>query len=114
MEKQKATSRIPDLVIVYKGHGPYKRAGGTYDYAGVVEGEQLDLFLANGWYTTLPEAIDSVSAKSPKPIKENDDSPPTREELLQKASDLGLEFDKRIGNAKLQAMIEKALEGQGK
>lgn len=40
------------------------------------------------------------------------DEQPTRDELVQKATDLGLKFDGRTGDKKLLAMIEQAIKEQ--
>lgn len=41
----------------------------------------------------------------------DDNAPPTRAELEQKAHELGIKFDGRIGDKRLAALIEKHLKG---
>ncbi len=88
-EVQAADDQFPTLV--YKGHGPHSRAGGTYDYAAINDQEELDAKLADGWFTTLPEAIDAHD----KPAVKSDDAPATRAELETKAKELGIQFGKK-------------------
>ena|SRR3972149_3088119 len=101
---QTADDQFPTLV--YKGHGPHSRAGGTYDYAAANDKEEFDTKLADGWFTTLPEAIDAHD----KPVvKSEDNAPPTRKELETKAKELGIKFDKKTTDAELSDAITAAL-----
>lgn len=102
-EVQAADDQFPTLV--YKGHGPHSRAGGTYDYAAANDQEELDAKLADGWFTTLPEAIDAHD----KPAVKSDAAPATRAELETKAKELGIQFGKKTTDAELSASITKAL-----
>ena len=99
-----ADDQFPTLV--YKGKGPHSRAGGTYDYVAANDQEELDAKLADGWFTTLPEAIDAHD----KPVvKSEDNAPPTRKELEVKAKELGIQFGKKTTGAELSAAITAAL-----
>lgn len=90
--------------MVYRHPGRYKIHGSTFDYMVVdADTEELDDALSNGWYRTTPEALEGVPS---------DDEKPTREELEQKAKELGLSFPSNIGDAKLLARIEEALAEQ--
>lgn len=102
---QAADDQFPALV--YKGHGPHSRAGGTYDYAAANDHEELDAKLADGWFTTLPEAIDAHD--NPVVVKSEDSAPPTRKELETKAKELNIKFDKKTTDAELGAAITAAL-----
>jgi len=103
-EVQTADDQFPTLV--YKGHGPHSRAGGTYDYVAANDQEELDAKLADGWFTTLPEAIDAHD----KPVvKSDDNAPPTRKELEAKAKELGIKFTNKTTDAELSAAITAAL-----
>jgi len=102
-EVQAADDQFPTLV--YKGHGPHSRAGGTYDYAAANDQEELDTKLADGWFTTLPAAIDAHD----KPVVKSEDAPTTRAELETKAKELGIQFGKKTTDAGLNASIAKAL-----
>jgi hypothetical protein len=103
---QAADDQFPTLV--YKGHGPHSRAGGTYDYAAANDQEELDAKLADGWFATLPEAIDAHD-KPAEVVKSDDAAPPTRKELEAKAKELGIKFDKKTTDAELGAAITAAL-----
>jgi len=92
--------------IVYKGKGPYSRAGGTYDYASANDQDELDAKLNEGWFATLPVAIDAND--NPQPVSA-DDAPPTRSELEAKAAELGIKFDGRTTDKKLGQLIQDKL-----
>ncbi len=47
------------------------------------------------------------------PVEQSDDAAPNREELIQKANELGLTFGKRTSNKMLATMITQALSKQG-
>lgn len=56
----------------------------------------------------------SAAAAATATAKQDDTTPPTRDELKQKADELGLTFAGNISNAKLAEMIEAALAGGAK
>lgn len=103
---QTADDQFPTLV--YKGHGSHSRAGGTYDYAAANDQADLEAKLADGWFATLPEAIDAHD-KPAEVVKSDDTAPPTRKELEAKAKELGIKFDKKTADAELGAAITAAL-----
>lgn len=95
-------SEFPTLV--YKSPGDHFGPGSaTYSYKGVREQAQLDEALSSGWFRTLAEAL---AGDHDEP---SDDSAPTREELEEKATELGLKFDGRTTDAGLLKKIETAL-----
>ena len=103
--------------IVYKDGGPHSRAGGTYDYKGINSQEELDAALAAGWFATMGEAVAPKvaenSAAAPSNTSSDDDKkPPTREELKQKATELGIEFAANTGDKKLGELIAAKLAEQ--
>lgn len=103
-EVQAADDQFPALV--YKGKGPHSRAGGTYDYAAANDQADLDAKLADGWFATLPEAIDAHD----KPVVKSDNTaPPTRKELETKAKELAIKFNNKTTDAELSAAITSAL-----
>jgi len=53
-----------------------------------------------------PSPIDAVIEA---PVEVADDAPPTREELVAKAEELGIEFRKNISETKLLSLIEAEL-----
>jgi hypothetical protein len=106
MPEQTKTADDQFPTLVYKGKGPHSRAGGTYDFAAANDQEDLDAKLANGWFTTLPEAIDAHD----KPAAKSDDTaPPTRKELETKAKELSIKFNNKTTDAELSAAITAAL-----
>ncbi|MDQ0022909.1 hypothetical protein J2X90_000695 [Variovorax paradoxus] len=92
--------------LVYKCPGAHQRPGGTYAYQGVQDADEHAAALADGWFATLPEAIDGnspvIAPAAPAPAA---DAPPTRAELEQKAKELGIKFDGRTGDKKLAEAI---------
>jgi hypothetical protein len=98
--------------IVYKVPGKHLRPHGTYDYAGVNTQEEFDAKLSEGWYESLPAAIEGKPAKPAEAASEpvlDDNAPPTREELEAKATELGIKFDGRYSDKKIAQMIDEAL-----
>ena len=102
--------------IVYRGQGLHQRKGGGFSTLGVNSPEALEKALADGWYRTLPEANEAhdkpKSVQSAAPASASvpqDDAPPTRAELEQKAKELGVKFDGRTSDRKLGEAIAKAL-----
>jgi len=86
----------------------------TYDYAGVKTLEELDAKLAAGWFATLGEAVEASLPKAPPPVAlapiPDDNAPPTRQELEDKARELGLKFDGRTPDRKLAMLVAEALK----
>jgi len=98
--------------IVYKSPG-YHRAGGgaTYDFMGVDDEAVFGAALSDGWRATLGEAIAGVKADTilneVKQAQEavDDVSPATRDELEQKAKELGIGFNSRTSDEVLAQRI---------
>lgn len=88
--------------IVYKDKGPYQRPGGTFDYKGVSTKEQFDAALSAGWLASYAEIFEPTAAE--------DNAPPTRDELEQKAKELGIKFDGRTTDKKLSDLIAQSLK----
>lgn len=89
--------------IVYKCPGPYQRPGGTYNYLGIRSQAELDQAYADGWHTTMPEAVESYESRPTL------SGAPTREELEIKATELSIKFDGRTSDSKLLSKINEAL-----
>src|SRR4051812_33387299 len=92
--------------MVYRCPGPHQRQGGTFDTLGVNSKEEHAAALRDGWFNTLPEAIAGKAALIELPPAE---LAPTREELEQKAKELGIKFDKKTTDDALLEKIDKAL-----
>ena len=117
--------------LVYRCPGAHFGPDGTtYDSLGVKDDEQLRAALAEGWAESLVKAVSiyfhpvkfdesvvvavpDVDAAEAEEIKEGDEgSPPTREELEEKANELGIKFDGRTTDRKLLEKIEEVLRGE--
>jgi hypothetical protein len=94
--------------LVYRCPGTNPRPGGTYSYRQIADDDELTEALADGWFATLPEAIDGKSTQADEPV--SDDAPPTREELEAKATELQIRFDGRTSDKALRDRIAAALE----
>lgn len=104
--------------IVYRCPGPYWGSlGTTYNSLGVYTQDAYDKALADGWSATMPEAIDAFLNPAPVrimaavPVNETfpDEAPPTRDEMMIKAAEIGLVVDKRWSDKTLAAKIIEAL-----
>lgn len=62
-----------------------------------------------GWQRVeVPNVVELIEATEVLEIPEAEDSPPTREEMLQQAEVLGLKIDKRWSDATLLKHIEES------
>jgi hypothetical protein len=104
--------------IVYRGYGPHQRKGGGFSTLAVKSEEELAAALADGWYRTLPEAIDAHDNPTTVTLKDTaatfnttpaDDAPPTRAELEQKARELGIKVHHKHSDATLLSKIDEEL-----
>jgi hypothetical protein len=114
--------------MVYKAPGVHAIHGGHFDHQ-VVDDEKLDKALADGWHLTTTEAkaahdeklkADADAAEEAADAKRLADAKalvdahgtkgPTRAELEQKADELGLVYNKLLGDKKLAALIDEKLK----
>lgn len=107
-------SEFPD--IVYRTPGLHRaQNGGTFDYLGVNSQDELDAALADGWHRTIGEAFAKIEAEGViAEVTEANDaiddvSPATRDELEQKAKELGVSFNSRTSDKVLAQRIADAL-----
>ena len=103
--------------IMYRVPGPHKKPrGGTYAYRGADDQEAFDALIAKGWFPSYEEAVaGKVAGKATKaaaPVEDAVDevSAPTRDELEAKAKELGISFNARTSDKKLEERIAEALE----
>jgi hypothetical protein len=89
--------------MLYKAGGPEDIHGGHFSTKVVNDEAEQEAALADGWHLTTPEAAEALAPKK------EEDQPPTRAELEAKAAELGIDFAKNIGDAKLAAKIAEAL-----
>jgi hypothetical protein len=69
--------------------------------------EEFDLLRKDGWFASVPEALageHEVAKHEPAA-----DAAPTRAELEEKATELGIKFGKKTTDAKLSAAITEKL-----
>jgi len=102
--------------MVYRVPGSHRATGGkTFDYRGVDDAVALKDALAGGWRLSLKEAIAGVKAAAiiAEVIEANeaidDVSAATRDELEQKAKELGIGFNSRTSDAVLAQRIAGAI-----
>ena len=102
--------------MVYRSPGFHRASGGkTFDYRGIDDAGALSAALSDGWRLTVEEAIAGVKAQAV--IKEvieaqeaiDDVSPATRDELEQKAKELGIGFNSRTSDTVLAQRIAGAI-----
>jgi hypothetical protein len=88
--------------MVYKTGNMALLESGKYDFR-IVTSDEYEQAIKDGWH------LDQYAAKAAaeQPVQSPE---PTRDEMEQKAKELGLKFDGRTGDKKLLAMIEEALK----
>jgi hypothetical protein len=92
--------------------------GTTYSSLVAIDEGALERALKDGWFASLPEAVESflkpASTRILAAVDEDqtyaDEAPPTREEMLAKAAELGMNVDKRWSDKTLAAKILEALK----
>lgn len=98
--------------MIYKAPGPHEIHGGHFDYRIIDaddEGE-LEQAVDDGWHLTTPAALEAHEAgKSGGTKPADDNAPPTRDELITKAKELGLTFGPNTASKKLGEMIDAKL-----
>jgi hypothetical protein len=97
-------NRFPQML--YRAGSALEIDGSRFDTLLVSDESALSAALAEGWHETTGAALEALHVQ-PVP---DDDAPPTRDELLQKAAELGLKVDKRWSDARLAAAINEKLE----
>jgi len=88
---------------LFKTPGPFRSKGVDYAVAGAADEDQEAALLAKGWHLTL---ADAQGLKAEKPL---DDGPPSRDELVQKAKELGIKGAHLMKDATLADRIREAL-----
>ena len=111
--------------LVFKMPGTVYHPKGAHKFAQAKNQDELDSYLADGWFLTIDEAAEVMDEidltphrrarkvilkRQKKPVESNDDIlPPTRAEMEIKATELGIKFDGRTSDKKLLERIEEAL-----
>lgn len=88
--------------FVYKAGGSLTYKGKQYSYLSVNSDDDVKAALADGWAMTRDEALFPAPKAEP-----NEDAPPTRAELEQRAAELGIKVDGRWSDKRLATEIEK-------
>lgn len=83
--------------MLYKLGGIHLVDGSKFDYI-IVESEDVNAKLKDGWHLTPAAAQSNI-----------DNSAPTRAELEIKAKELNIVFDGRTSDKKLEALINESL-----
>lgn len=115
--------------MLYKAGGPEQIHGGNFSTLVVNDAEEHAAALADGWCETTPDALDAqqaekeraaraaaeAAAKLAEQTSGDASKPPTREELEQKATELGIPFsarvsDKRMGEAIAAKLAEQTID----
>ncbi len=91
--------------LVFKSGGSEHSQFGKYSYIQVCSDEELTLALQDGWSKTLESAF----ILDGELVEESTDLPPTREELIQKAKELGIQFHHKLGDEKILKLINDKL-----
>lgn len=112
--------------MFYKAGGPEQIHGGAFSTLVVHDAEEHAAALKAGWHESTPDAVAARQAEQeraareaaekladqPKAAAGDDTAPPTREELEQKATELGITFAANIGDKKLAERIAEKLAEQ--
>jgi hypothetical protein len=91
---------------LFKTPGPFRSKGVDYAVAGAADEDQEAALMAKGWHLTL---ADAQGVKAKKVEQPTDDSPPSRDELVQKAKELGIKGAHLMKDATLAERIREAL-----
>lgn len=96
--------------MVYRCPGAHFGPNGTtYDSRGVNDKLQMSEAVMQGWSESL---VLAVSAYQNEDVQQTeDDLPPSRAEIEQKAVELGIKFDGRTTDRKLLDKINEVLKG---
>lgn len=104
--------------MLYRAPGPHQIHGGDFDYV-IVEDDRVEEKLAEGWYLTTTEAreaheeeqADAAARAEEAQRQRAENGRPTRDELEQKATELGIPFSARVSDKKLAEAILAKLAG---
>jgi hypothetical protein len=96
--------------LVYKKGGVHQMNGGSYSYRSVSDDVELESALADGFVLSMAELLEPAKVEPKKVEEVAEDAPPTRSELEAKLNELGIKFDKRLGDKKLADLIESAIK----
>lgn len=87
---------MKQATMLYKVGGDLKLDCGDFSYI-IVDSSEVEEKVKEGWFKHPLDSVIDV------------ESIPTRKELEEKASELGIKFDKRVSDKNLSVKIEEAL-----
>lgn len=99
------------------GPGSEPAHGGHFALLTVEDFDSLSVAINDGWHVTTSEAVDAdARAKAAADAAaladiSDENAPPTRAELAQKAAEMGIKVDGRWSDRKLRDVIAAALGG---
>ena len=99
---------MSDFIVYKKGGVHFAPAGLTYD-SKVIDPEDYEAEKANGWDVDF---LTALGLNEQSEAVKDESSEPTRDEMVQKAEDLGIKVDGRWSDKKLMSAIEEAIKGQ--
>lgn len=101
--------------LLYRCPGPHSKRGHTYATRGCNDIAEFKHFSDQGWFASFEEAIvgnhmaDVIEAVEAADAAIDEITPPTREEMEQKAKELGLSFNSRTSDKVLAQRIADAV-----
>jgi hypothetical protein len=90
--------------FVFRSPGSLVVDGGDVSQSLCEDNKQRTALLADGWHDSIPDALADYVADD-----QEEDAPPTRDEMLEQAAELGITVDKRWSDKTLLAKITEAL-----
>lgn len=109
--------------MLFKAGGPELIHGAAFTIKIVNDADEHAAAIADGWCETTPEALDAqqaerenaeraAAAAAAQAAAADSTKPATREELEQKATELGIPFSARVSDKKLGESIAAKLASQ--
>jgi hypothetical protein len=97
--------------MVYRTPGPNPVGAKSFAHESVADDAALAAALADGWFASLPEALDPPAPAAPvaAPVVD-DNAPPTRAEMEAQAARMGIDVDRRWSDKTLLDKIDAALK----
>lgn len=95
--------------FMFRAPGPEQCQGGTYAQKLVQDEKEFSQGLQDGYYSTLPEALAPEPAMIAAKLADDNNAPPTSEELRTKARELGLVFRSNATDESLAKLIAAKL-----
>ena len=106
--------------ILYKCPGNWPGNGYSFGTRPANDQGEFDAAVSDGWHPTVPQAVEAwrnpvVVVVKPEPVPvldpvPDDNAPPTRAEIEQKAKELGIAVHHKHSDATLLKKIEDALK----